>query len=566
MNLIILASLLGTFIWLASNGLSRNKQIELFLCFQLVVIFIGWFGFNNFYLVHIFRVIFLVFAFQMIRKIFWNSLKVISLVSTVTLFSLLGWLILSHLKKFFFILALGYDNSSHLAFFYRTWVSGKFEYGIGNTQGFLIPYSNLYNAYPSMQMETWATIAKIAGINIGSTADLVGSFVLLLFTTIILLVMAVASFCRTPNLRNQTLTSIAAVIFLLGGTFSSVIWSGFPPTIWGIIVAAFVFRYSLLEDVSANKRILFIILGLVVLLYSYQIFFFPFLILPLVMFLKNRREIEVGRYGQNLIGTIFLAALGSVFLFQTIKIKSYTFALGGIQFPSLTLLFGIAGLLIMLVLGGRNSNRAHIEQLILISMVFLFGGLLIIYGKISGLGAYYPVKVLYLFITLAFCYVIYLITEQRHGDSSKPNFSKYAPFILSLIMSLDMVQGQSHKFAFGGNSSNILREWKQVQSGDFSPFGNNCLEQIFMSAEESIHFGYKRNKHLNYVPGSGWQTDLLSRWSNSLVGRIDDLVLELTIPMGSGKFQTEVVESFKAKHSDVEVTPISISKANACSY
>lgn len=566
MNLILLACLLGTFIWLASNGLSRSKQIELFLCFQLSMIFVGWIGFNNFYLIPILRVIFLILVIQLIRKVSWNRNKVVSLISTVISFSLLGWLILAHIKKFFFVLALGYDNSSHLAFLHRTWVSGKFEYGLGNTDGYLIPYSNLFNAYPSLQMETWAAINKLAGFNIGSTGELVGSFVLLLFTTIIILGLAISSFARILNLRTQILTSIAVIIFLIGGTFSSVVWSGFPPTIWGIIVSVFIFRYYLQEDLSANRRFLFICLGLVVLLYSYQIFFFPFLILPAILLLCDRKKFKLGRYGENLMAVIFLISLASIFLLQTIKIKSYTFALGGIQFPSPTLFFGLLSLLVLLVLTHKSSKILHFRESLLLYSVLLFGGVLVIYGKVSGRGAYYPVKVLYLFLTLMLCFIIYLVTTGTQRISFKLNVSKFGPLALIVILSLDLIQGQSYKFAFGGNSSNILREWRLVQNGDFSPFGNKCLDQVFTSANQSTHFGYKEKKYVNYVSGTGWQADLLSRWSNSLEGRIDDLVLELTIPMGSNNVQTEVVENFKAKYPDVEVLPINLSKTSSCSY
>ena len=566
MNLILLAGLIGTFIWLACNGLNKSKQIELFLCFQLVMILTGWIGFNNFYVIPILRALFLIFAILLIRKVLWNRAKVISLLSTVISFSLLGWLILAHVKKFFFILALGYDNSSHLAFLYRTWVSGKFEYGLGNTQDYLIPYSNLFNAYPSLQMESWAAITKLAGFDIGSTGELVSSFVLLLFTTLIIMELAISSFSRNPNLRNQILAFIAVTIFLIGGTFSSVVWSGFPPTIWGILVSVFVFRYFLLEDASPNRRFLFISLGLVVLLYSYQIFFFPFLVLPLILLIRDRKEIKLGLYGRNLLAIVFLLVLASVFLLKTIKIKSYTFALGGIQFPSLTLFFGLLSLLMLLVFTGKSSKIRHLEEALLLYSVLLFGGLLVIYGKVSDLGAYYPVKVLYLFLTLVMSYILYSISNGVQVSSFKLKLAKIGSYFLIAILSIDLIQGQTYKSAFGGNSSNILREWKLVQNGDYSPFGNDCLDQVFQSANRSTHFGYKEKKSLNYVPGTGWQADLLSRWSNSLVGRIDDLVLEFTIPMGSNRLQSEVVENFKAKYPDVEVLPINLSKTSACSY
>lgn len=566
MNLILFAGLLGTFIWLACNGLSRSKQIEMFLCFQLTMILTGWIGFNNFYLIPILTVICLAFAIQMVRKVSWNKTKVLSFISTVVSFSLLGWLILTHVKKFFFILALGYDNSSHLAFLYRTWVSGQFEYGLGDTDGFLIPYSNLFNAYPSLQMESWAAITKLAGFNIGSTGELVGSFVLLLFTTIIILAFAIFSFSRIPNLRNQILTSIAVTTFLIGGTFSSILWSGFPPTIYGILVSVFVFRYFLLEDINANRRFLVISLGLVVLLYSYQIFFFPFLILPAILLIRDRKKISLGRYGENLITIISLISLASVFLLKTIKIKSYTFARGGIQFPSPTLFFGLLILLLLLSISSNTSRMQRNGEFLLLYSVLLFGGILIVYGKVSDRGTYYPVKVLYLFLTLMVCFIFYLVTNGTQRTSSKLNISKIGLLALTVILSIDLIHGQTYKFAFGGNSSNILREWQLVQNGDYSPFGNKCLDQVFQSASKSTHFGYQERKYVNYVAGTGWQTDLLSRWSNSLEGRIDDLVLELTIPMGSNKLQTEVVENFKTKNSEVMVLPINLSKINTCSY
>jgi hypothetical protein len=208
----------------------------------------------------------------------------------------------------------------------------------------------------------------------------------------------------------------------------------------------------------------------------------------------------------------------------------------------------------------------HLGELLLLFSVLLFGGLLVIYGKVSDLGSYYPVKVLYLFLTLVMSYILYMITNGLEGSLFKLSLKKFGSYLLIAILFIDLIQGSTYKSAFGGNSSNILREWKLVQNGDYSPFGNYCLDQVFQSANRSTHFGYRDKKILNYVPGAGWQADLLSRWSNSLEGRIDDLVLEFTIPMGSNRLQSEVVENFKAKYPDVEVLPINLSKTNACSY
>jgi hypothetical protein len=566
MNLTVLAGLIGGFIWLVIHGLNKSKQIELFLIFQLIIICLGWVGFNNFHLINILRLVLLIFVIYLIKKISWKKEKIFSLISVITLSSIVGFIILNQTKKLFFILALGYDNSSHVAFLYRTWISGKFEYGIGGYENHMVPYSNLYNAYPSLQMETWATIIKLSGFNIGTSSDLIGSFSLLLLSTMAILALSILSFSRPQQRKKLYFNLNATILFLVGGTFSAVIWCGFPPTIWGILVATLVFRYFLIETVSANHKILTITLGLVVLLYSYQIFFFPFLVLLPLAIYGNRREFKFGKVYRDLFVLVFLIILGTVLMLKTLKIKSYTFALGGIPFPAPTLFFGLFALLITLSLGSRARKSNQNAELILLASVLAFGGILTVYGRISDLGSYYPIKVLYLFLTLMLCYIIYLTTHETERNSSKLINSWLAPGLLISILLFDMFHGQTYKFAFSGTSANIMREWKLVKEGDYSPFGNKCLDQVFQGANRSSHFGYKENIHLSYVPGTGWQTDLLSRWSNSLQGRIDDLVLELTIPMGSSKNQSEVIESFKVKYPDVEVLPIDMSKSNACSY
>lgn len=566
MNLILLAAQIGGFTWLIIHGLSQRKRIESFLYFQLITICFGWIGFNNFQLINVLRLGILVLVFQLVKNISWNRGKILSFTSVLALSSILGYIILDQTKKLFFILALGYDNSSHVAFLYRTWASGRFEYGIGRNLDNLVPYSNLYNAYPSLQMESWATVIKLSGLNIGKPSELIGSFSLLLFSTIAILALAVISFSRTQQKKGLVLNALATVIFLVGGTYSAVIWSGFPPTVWGILVATLIFRYFLIETVSANHKMLTIILGLVVLLYSYQIFFFPFLVLlPLVIY-GNRREFKFEKVYRDLFILVFLIMLGTALMLKTLKIKSYTFALGGIPFPAPILFFGLTALLITLSLVNRAPKSNRLSELMLLSSVAVFGGMLTVYGRIASLGSYYPIKVLYLFMTLTLCYIIYLITHETERNSSKLISSWLAPVLLISILFLDMFHGQTYKFAFGGTSVNIIREWKLVQKGDYSPFGNKCLDQVFHGASRSSNFGYKEKIQLSYVPGTGWQTDLLSRWSNSLQGRIDDLVLDLTIPMGSSMNQSEVIESFKVKYPDVEVLPIDISKLNACSY
>jgi hypothetical protein len=566
MNLMLLAALIGGFAWLIIHGLSRTKQIESFLIFELIVVCLGWIGFNNFHLLTILRFVLLIFAIQLIRKISWDKGRFLSLISVLTLSAILGFILLNQTKKLFFILALGYDNSSHVAFLYRTWISGKFEYGIGGYENNLVPYSNLYNAYPSLQMETWATIIKLSGFNIDTTGELIGSYSLLLISTIVILTLAILSFSESQQKKRLYFNSITTVLFLVGGTFSAVIWSGFPPTIWGILVATLVFRFFLLEEGSANHKILTITLGLVVLLYSYQIFFFPFLVLlPLAMYGK-RKELNFEKIYRDLFLLAFLISLGTLFMLKTLKIKSYTFALGGIPFPAPILFFGLLALLVTLSLGSLARKSKRNTELVLLSSVLVFGGMLTVYGKISDRGSYYPIKVLYLFLTLMLCYVIYLIANETKWKSSKSRNSRFTPMLLIFVLFLDLVYGQTYKFAFGGSSANIIREWKLVQKGDYSPFGNKCLDQVFQGANRSSYFGYKEKIHLSYVPGTGWQTDLLSRWSNSLQGRIDDLVLELTIPMGSSKNQSEVIESFKVKYPDLDVLPIDMTKSNACSY
>lgn len=565
MNLMFLAALIGGLIWLICHGFSKSKQIEIFLFSQLIVICLGWIGFNNFHLITFLRLFLLLFVIQLIRKISWCKQKVFSLMSVLTLSSIVGFLLLDQTKKLFYLLALGYDNSSHVAFLYRTWISGKFEYGIGGHENYLVPYSNLYNAYPSLQMETWATIIKLSGFNIGTTSDLIGSFSLLLLSTIAILALAILSFSDTKRRKILYLQWVATIIFLIGSTFSAVIWSGFPPTIWGILVGTLVFRHFLLEVSSASYRILILTLGLVVLLYSYQIFFFPYLVLlPLVIYGK-RQELKFKQFYRGLFALAFLMSLGTVFMLKTLEIKNYTFAVGGIPFPTPVLFFGLIALLIAFSFGTEARKKNRNAEYLLLSSVLVFGGALTVYGRTSGLGSYYPVKVLYLFLTLMMCYIIYL-TSQKSKWGSVNLKSSLLPFtLLIFVLSFDLVQGRFTS-AWGGNTGSIIREWKQVQDGDYAPFGKGCLNQVFLAANSSTHFGYKENVYLSYVPGTGWQTDLLSRWSNSLEGRIDDLVLELTIPLGSSQKHTIVVENFRAKNPDVEVLPINISKSNACSY
>jgi hypothetical protein len=142
----------------------------------------------------------------------------------------------------------------------------------------------------------------------------------------------------------------------------------------------------------------------------------------------------------------------------------------------------------------------------------------------------------------------------------------FAVIMLMVLFTSDVFQAKNNNSAWGGNSATIIRQWNLVKSGNYAPFTGSCLEEVFEGVQKSSEFGYKKKRYLNYVVGSGWQIDLLSRWSNSLEGRIDDLVLELTIPMGSNGIQPEIVENFKSKYPGVVVMPIKLSKSRACSY
>jgi hypothetical protein len=457
------------------------------------------------------------------------------------------------IKVVFFLFSAGYDNSSHLGFLYRTWKIGSYEYGLqGN--GKLVPsYSNLANAYPSLQMESWATILHTLNFTIESSEDLLRYFFFFSILSIMLLLYVLFSFVDS-RLEHSLFVKLSISGFVLFSSISVIFWMGFPPTVWGIIFALLGLKVIISKGDNPIFQLLWASISYVVVLYSYQLFAPAFLVIYAYLFL-NALALKK-RSGYPLISTsLIIVAVPTLLLYRVssqIKTNSFVYAQGGILMPSTWI---IISFVFLTLLGFIYSSKKSIENKI-ICVAIVINALLTFYLLSSGIffkqGTYYPIKSLYFTLFLLIAYIIWLPTDKQILNRIKLNRFRIATVFVLLGFSF-LSLFSPNKGIWYGNTVDIIRSYKQLTNGSYPPFPSNCLNEVFRYATQPSNFDKQSNLLVIKVNAGqyGDMSDLVSRWANSLNGRIDENIIGLGMRLNADNdFNASILSFRKANPSE----------------
>jgi hypothetical protein len=114
-----------------------------------------------------------------------------------------------------------------------------------------------------------------------------------------------------------------------------------------------------------------------------------------------------------------------------------------------------------------------------------------------------------------------------------------------IIFTLLPLTSKSKEIWFG-NSLHLLRSVNVLKLGDFAPFNPGCLNSVFNRAIAAENFNQQSN--LIVVKTDGSQSDLISRWANSLNGRIDNNVIEFGMSLSPVSSFDMSVQNFTKKY------------------
>jgi hypothetical protein len=454
-------------------------------------------------------------------------------------------------QRFLFnLLAAGYDNSSHIGFLYRTWKIGTYEYG-SQGNGKIVPaYINLANGYPSLQMESWATILRGFSFPIKNTEYLLRYFFFFSALSIILLLYTFYNYVD-GKLGERSLLKFGITGFVIFSSISSLYWSGFPPTVWGIVFSLLALQVVVSSNSSPNYQLVLVAISSVVVLYSYQLYSPAFVILYSYLFLKKIKTQKTKvDYLYILLSTV-LFITPSYLLFGVSKaIRSYVYSPGGIPHPNLLLVIAIGVLTSVGFLFSKKKSEGHRIFVIALGVNGLISIYLLGTAYIYKKGMYYPTKSLYLSIFLSLLYIVWNLGNK--SNIAVKYFSRFRAVSLLIMFLFACLPWISTKGqVWGGNSVDLIKSEKIIETGSYSPFAPGCLQSVFSSVTKPENFD--QQNHLIVVKVDLGGSDLVSRWANSLNGRVDNEVIELGMDLGSSVDFNSALAKFRKSQPTQEI-------------
>jgi len=550
LSLVTLSIILGTIFYALEIIHGKAKTLQIVLLISFLVLGIGWVGIRNPFILWPARfgtILYLIITFYKFRpkkKLLFTFPKSWCLVVLGIISAIIPKQII------FYLFAAGYDNSSHIGFLYRTWKIGSYEYGLQGNGKFIPAYINLANGYPSLQMESWASILRVLNLSIANSEALLRFFLFFSLLTVILLLYVLFSYLDRNSYQNL-LMKVGITGFVLFSSISSIFWSGFPPTIWGITFSLLALRTIMFERAKLTNQIVLASISAVVVLYSYQLFSPAFLTIYAFLIFKFTKHRRKAREYVFLFASFVLFAIPTYLLLRVSKaVKSYVYAQGGIVHPNLVMVTILGSLAV----AGFMYTYKEIKRDTLIILAVVTNSLLSIYlltnGIISKRGIYYPTKSLYLSIFLLLAYLIWLVGNQEYPFSGKQKKLIAGLLIFLVMFGIGPFFSRGHGVWYGSNTD-LIKSEKDLRSGSYAPYPVGCLKSVFDYAAKETNFDQQSN--LLAIKVGGGQSDLVSRWANSLNGRIDNDVLDLGISIGGNPNFEYAVREFRKTHPSENV-------------
>ena len=550
MSFIALSLFLGIIFYIAEISLGRNKTLQSIMIFSFLIVFIGWIGIRNPVVLWGLRLCILLFLFGCVYHLQPKKRLIFALPKSAYMI-VLGIVSALLPERFLFnLFAAGYDNSSHIGFLYRTWKIGTYEYG-SQGNGKIVPaYINLANGYPSLQMESWATILRGFSLPIKNTENLLRYFFFFSALSIILLLYALYHYVD-GKLGERTLLKIAITVFVIFSSISSLYWSGFPPTVWGIVFSLLALQVIVSSNSKPNYQLVLVAISIVVVLYSYQLFSPAFVILYVYLFLKRIKTRKTKVDYLYVLLSMVLVITPSYLLFRVSKaIRSYVYSPGGIAHPNILLVLAIGAL----VSAGFLFSKKKSEENRIFIIALVVNGLISVYllgtAYIYKKGMYYPTKSLYLSIFLSILYIVWNLGNQSNiAEKYISRFRSVSLSVMFLFACLPLISTKGQVWA--GNSVDLIRSEKIIETGSYPPFAPGCLQSVFSSVTKPENFD-QRN-HLIVVKVDLGGSDLVSRWANSLNGRVDNEVIEMGMDLVSSVDFDSALAKFRKSQPSQEI-------------
>ena len=554
LSIVFLALSLGIVFYTLEVTIGKVKTLQSILYLSFVVVGVGWIGVRNPIILWSIRTLILVFLATAIYK-FKPKRHLIGAVYKSGYLLALGLLTsIIPTKVIFYLFAAGYDNSSHLGFLYRTWKIGSYEYGLQGNGKIVPTYSNLANSYPSLQMESWAAILHTLNMSIYNSESLIRFFFFFSILSIMLFLYVLFSFVNAP-IKQKIFLKLGILGFVLFSSLSSIFWMGFPPTVWGVLFAILSLKIMISTTNKPIDQLLQASISFVVILYAYQLFAPAFLALYAYLFFEIVKNSRKKKDYILIIASLLLVVIPTYLLLRvSSRIKSVTFiyAQGGIHFPSIVL---VVVLVVLALLGFIYSDKKSKGNRVIV-ITIIVNSLLTVYLIGSGIllkkGIYYPVKSLYLTIFMLIAYLVWSASETQKRTNS--SFRAFGRIIIMVLLGFALLPLCSqNRGIWYGNSTDIIRSVKLLNTGSYPPFPPNCLEEVFNFATQSENFDKQSNLIAIRVDAGqyGNLSDLVSRWANSLNGRIDENIIGLGMRLNAeNDFDASILSFRKANPSE----------------
>ncbi len=552
MSLIVLSFVLGFTFFALEALIGRIKTLQSVMLVSLAVAVVGWVGIRNPFILWTLRLCIVIFLVKCILT-HWKNVQFFPAIFKSGYVLTLGVVCSVIPQKFiFFLFAGGYDNSSHLGFLYRTWVIGSYEYGLEGNGKILPAYSNLANAYPSLQMESWASLLHILSLSIGSSETLLRYFFFFSILTILLLVYVLISFVEKITKENYLLI-LGISIFILFSSISVIFWMGFPPTVWGIIFALMSLRVMLATNHNPSHQLLLASISFVLVLYSYQLFAPAFLAVYFYLLFKivRRKKEDQFNFAEVLLSLLILVFPSSLLLSVSSRISSnsFVFAQGGITLPNVGLIAMLVVLSAVIFIFCDKKMPENKLFFVTIGTNSLLSIFLIGTGVLLNQGVYYPIKSLYLSLFFLISFIVW--TASTKQTPYFKNFPQFRILVAILFLAFSSLAWLSpNKGPWYGNSVDLIRSIPSLNNGSYAPYPAGCLNQVFQIATRATNFNRQNNLIAVKVDAGSYGdlSDLVSRWANSLNGRIDENVIALGMSIGVSDDFYDATAKFEENH------------------
>jgi hypothetical protein len=430
------------------------------------------------------------------------------------------------------ILGWGYDNASSMALFNAVSKCGSYLYlcDLSFWQEHL-PLD--FESYPQLNAAAWYVLMPKNFSFEPNMILIVYGFAF--FLTVIATVIASALLMNCDLRRKASLVSVTLSVALLAvmfGHWSHVIWSGFPSFIWAIFVqiSFLVFmRFVPVNDLFLRFSVGTVFVAAIYL--SYQLLL-PVAIACFVLYMKsNKEQIGYSKSGATLaafvisICGISLTSFVSVPTPDGLDLLTRILIDGGIPgIPALLLIFGVLSALIWI----KNQDFELKVLHICLAVSSIEATALISYSYLAkGYISYYPMKFSYFLLLISIIYLAHIVL---HAESNFIKKISAAAFISTSLLALLFELNAPAKRAlnFQGGSINAL---KTLNAGIYTGDNPVCAESVFagvgsMSDKDSVDVLINQNDVV---------IDISGRWISVLRDDWNDIDLEFEIAIMQSK-------------------------------